>query len=188
MVLMILYYLSYPVNVNFRNFIDNFTDIDDGLHVEDEELLSIVINIISNSKGVVLRSILNMVDDRLGKKAKVLSRNVKPRKSYYGGRIQSVIHRFLAQRIYIEGVKQMSALQKFILEVLDGRRIHDRSVCKFDIFVTILETHLVWWPLCYIFCILSRSISFCSRNQDRDWPQLGAYCAVRQCVLLLRCI
>ena len=56
-----------PLNVNFRNFIDNFTDIDDGLYVEDEELLSIVFNIISNSKGVVLRSILNMVDDRLGK-------------------------------------------------------------------------------------------------------------------------
>jgi hypothetical protein len=48
---------------------DNFTDIDDGLYVEDEELLSIVFNIIS--KDVVLRSILNMVDDRLGKKAKV---------------------------------------------------------------------------------------------------------------------
>ena len=39
-----------------------------------------------------------MVDDRLGKKAKV-SRFVK---SYYGGRIQSVLHRFLAQRMYIE--------------------------------------------------------------------------------------
>ena len=26
-----------PLNVNFRNFIDNFTDIDDGLYVEDEE-------------------------------------------------------------------------------------------------------------------------------------------------------
>ena len=57
------------MNVNFRNFIDNFNEIDDGLYVEDEELLSIVFNIISNSKGVVLRSILNMVDDRLGKKA-----------------------------------------------------------------------------------------------------------------------
>ena len=44
---------SDPVNVNFRNFIDNFTEIDDGLYVEDEELLSIVFNIISNSKGVV---------------------------------------------------------------------------------------------------------------------------------------
>ncbi len=42
------------MNVNFRNFIDNFTDIDDGLYVEDEESLSIVFNIIS--KGVVLRS------------------------------------------------------------------------------------------------------------------------------------
>ena len=151
---------SDPANDNFRNFIDNFTDID-GLYVGDEELLSIVFNIIS--KGVALRSILNMVDDRLGKKAKV-SRFVYPRKSY-GGRIQSVIHRFLAQRIFIEGVKQISALQRFILEVLDGRRIHDRSVRKFDIFVTILETHLVWWPLCYIFCILSRSISFCSRTR-----------------------
>ena len=69
---------SDPVNVNFRNFIDNFTDIDDGLYVEDEELLSIVFNI--NSKDVVLRSILNMVDDRLGKKAK-LSRFVYPRKT-----------------------------------------------------------------------------------------------------------
>jgi hypothetical protein len=48
-----------PLNVNFRNFIDNFTDID-------------------NFK---------------------VSRFVYPRKSY-GGRIQSVIHRFLAQRIY----------------------------------------------------------------------------------------
>ena len=35
-----------PLNVNFRNFIDNFTDIDDGLYVQDEELLSIVFNII----------------------------------------------------------------------------------------------------------------------------------------------
>ena len=26
-----------PFNVNFRNFIDNFTDIDDGLYVQDEE-------------------------------------------------------------------------------------------------------------------------------------------------------
>ena len=34
-----------PLNVNFRNFIDNFTDIDEGLYVEDEELLSIVFNI-----------------------------------------------------------------------------------------------------------------------------------------------
>ena len=50
---------SDPVNVNFRNFIDNFTDIDDGLYVEDDELLDIVFNIIS--KDVVLRSILNMV-------------------------------------------------------------------------------------------------------------------------------
>ena len=56
-----------PLNVNCRNYIDNFTDIDDGLYVEDEGLLSIVFNSISNSKGVVLRSILNMVDDRLGK-------------------------------------------------------------------------------------------------------------------------
>ena len=47
---------SDPVNVNFRNFIDNFTDIDDGLYVEDDELLDIVFNIIS--KDVVLRSIL----------------------------------------------------------------------------------------------------------------------------------
>ena len=100
-------------------------------------MLSIVFNIIS--KGVILRSILNMVDDRLGKKAKV-SRFVYPRKSC-GGRIQSIIHRFLAQqRIYIEGMKQMSALQRFILEVLDGRRIHDRSVRKFAIFSSMLET------------------------------------------------
>ena len=69
---------SDNVNVNFRNYMDNFTDIDDGLYVEDEELLSIVFNIIS--KDVVLRSILNMVDDRLGKKAK-LSRFVYPRKT-----------------------------------------------------------------------------------------------------------
>ena len=79
MVLMILYYVvSDDVNVNFRNYMDNFIDIDDGLYVEDEELLSIVFNIIS--KDVVLRSILNMVDDRLGKKAK-LSRFVYPRKT-----------------------------------------------------------------------------------------------------------
>ena len=44
---MILYYCITvlpidPLNVNFRNFIDNFTDIDDGLYVEDEELLSFV--------------------------------------------------------------------------------------------------------------------------------------------------
>ena len=69
---------SDHVNVNFRNYMDNFTDIDDGLYIEDEELLSIVFNIIS--KNVVLRSILNMVDDRLGKKAKV-SRFVYPRKT-----------------------------------------------------------------------------------------------------------
>ena len=67
------------MNVNIRNFIDNFTGIDDGLYVEDEELLSILFNIIS--KDVVLCSILNMVDDRLGKKAKV-SCFVYPRKSY----------------------------------------------------------------------------------------------------------
>ena len=67
-----------PLNVNFRNYIDNFTDIDDGLYVEDEELLSIVFNIIS--KDVVLRSILNLVDDRSSKKVK-LSRFVYPRKT-----------------------------------------------------------------------------------------------------------
>ena len=49
------------MNANLRNFIDNFTDIDDGLYVEDKELLSIVFNIIS--KDVVLHSILNLVDD-----------------------------------------------------------------------------------------------------------------------------
>ena len=49
-----------------------------GLYVEDEELLSIAFNIIS--KDVVLRSILNMVDDRLCKKVK-LSRFVYPRKT-----------------------------------------------------------------------------------------------------------
>jgi len=27
-----------PVNVNFHKFIDNFTDIDDGLYVEDEKI------------------------------------------------------------------------------------------------------------------------------------------------------
>ena len=61
-----------------------------------------------------------------------------------------------SQRIYIEGVKLMSALQRFILEVLDGRRIHDRSVRKFDILSSILETHLVWWPLCCggIMCVV----------------------------------
>jgi hypothetical protein len=50
----------------------------------------------------------------------------------------------------------MSALQRFILEVLDGRRIHDRSVRKFDILLSILETHLVWWPLCCggIMCVV----------------------------------
>ena len=36
---------SDPMNDNFRNFIDNFTDIDDGLYVEDDELLDIVFNI-----------------------------------------------------------------------------------------------------------------------------------------------
>ena len=67
-----------PVNANLRNFIDNFTDIDDGLYVEDEVLLSIVFNIIS--KDVVLRSIRNLVDDRSSKKVK-LSRFVYPRKT-----------------------------------------------------------------------------------------------------------
>ena len=38
---------SDHVNANFRNYMDNFTDIDDGLYVEDEELLSIVFNTIS---------------------------------------------------------------------------------------------------------------------------------------------
>ena len=56
--------------------------------------------------------------------------------------------------VSIEEVEQMSELQKFVLEVLDGRRIHDGSVRKFDMFSSIFETHLVWWPLCYIFCIL----------------------------------
>ena len=49
----------------------------------------------------------------------------------YGGGIQSVAHRFLAQRISIEQAEQMSVLQEFILEVLDGRRIHGGSVRKF---------------------------------------------------------
>ena len=67
---------SDRLNANFRNYMDNFTDIDDGLYVEDDELLSIVFNIIS--KDVVLRSIIfNMVD---GKKAKV-ARFVYPRKT-----------------------------------------------------------------------------------------------------------
>ena len=69
---------SDPMNDNFRNFIDNFTDIDDGLYVEDDELLDIVFNIIS--KDVVLRNILNMVDNQLFKKAKV-SRLVYPRRT-----------------------------------------------------------------------------------------------------------
>ena len=69
-----------PLVANFRNFfIDNFTDIDDGLYVEDEDLLSIVFNIII-SKDVVLRSILNLVDDHCCKKVK-LSRFVYPRKT-----------------------------------------------------------------------------------------------------------
>ena len=38
---------SDNVNATFRNYMDNFIDIDDGLYVEDEELLSIVFNIIS---------------------------------------------------------------------------------------------------------------------------------------------
>ena len=58
---MLTYGVDDTVLLNFRNFIDNFTDIDDGLYVEDEELLSIVFNIIS--KDVVLHSILNLVDD-----------------------------------------------------------------------------------------------------------------------------
>ena len=70
---------SDPVNENFGNFLDNFTDIDDGLYVEDDELLGIVFNIIS--KDAVLRSILNMVDDRrVSKKAKI-SRFVYPRRT-----------------------------------------------------------------------------------------------------------
>ena len=47
---------SDNANVTFCNYMDNFIDIDDGLFVEDEELLSIVFGIIS--KDVVLRSIL----------------------------------------------------------------------------------------------------------------------------------
>ena len=81
-------------------------------------------------------------------------------KSNDGG-IQSVTHRFLAQRIYIEEMEQMSALQNFVLEVLDGRRIYDGSIRKFDImFSSILETHLSWWPLLlYFLCCRSISIS-----------------------------
>ena len=30
---------SDPVNVHFRNFIENFTDIDDGLYVQDEQFV-----------------------------------------------------------------------------------------------------------------------------------------------------
>ena len=56
---------SDRVNANFRNYMDNFTDIDDGLYVEDDKLLSIVFNIISN-KDEVLRSILNMFDESQG--------------------------------------------------------------------------------------------------------------------------
>ena len=33
---------SDPVNVNFRNFIDNFTDIDDGLYV-DQKMMNCLI-------------------------------------------------------------------------------------------------------------------------------------------------
>ena len=57
---------------------DNFTDIDEGVYVKDDELLSVVFNIIS--KDVVIRSILNMVDDHAAKKAKV-ARFVYPRKT-----------------------------------------------------------------------------------------------------------
>ena len=57
---------------------DNFTDIDEGFYVKDDELLSVVFNIIS--KDVVIRSILNMVDDHAAKKAKV-ARFVYPRKT-----------------------------------------------------------------------------------------------------------
>ena len=62
---------SDRVNANFRNYyMDKITDVDEGLYVEDDELLSIVLKIIS--KDEVFRSILNMVDDdRAGKKAKV---------------------------------------------------------------------------------------------------------------------
>ena len=36
-----------PLNVNFRNFIDNFTDIDDGLYVEDEQYVEFLKAIIT---------------------------------------------------------------------------------------------------------------------------------------------
>ena len=38
---------SDPVNINFRNFIDNFTDIDDGLYVEDEQYVEFLKAIIT---------------------------------------------------------------------------------------------------------------------------------------------
>ena len=65
----------------------------------------------------------------------------------------SIAYIFL-EEVSIEEVEQMSVLQNFDLEALDGRRIYDGSIRKFDMFSSILETHLAWWPLCYIFAVL----------------------------------
>jgi hypothetical protein len=119
----------------------------------------------------------------------------------YGGGIESTTHRFLAQRISIAEAEQMSVLQEFILEVLDGRRIHRGSVRKFDVFSSILETHLVWWPLCYIFCILDLFPSVLGLNNNpltQLYSHLIVYATraetgidwelIVQCALLLHCI
>ena len=75
----------------------------------------------------------------------------------------------------------MSELQKFVLEVLDGRRIHDGSVRKFDMFSSILETHLAWWPLCYIFAVLG------APNGIRVGAAKGQSCPPRPTLSLETC-
>lgn len=73
----------------------------------------------------------------------------------------SIAYIFL-EEVSIEEVEQMSVLQNFDLEALDGRRIYDGSIRKFDMFSSILETHLSWWPLLLYF-LYCRSISISCR-------------------------
>jgi hypothetical protein len=63
--------------------------------------------------------------------------------------------RFRAQQLHVHLGQQLFVLQMFISEVLSGVRNHrEDAVRRFDIFSSILEDRLSWWPLCYISCIL----------------------------------
>lgn len=71
------------------------------------------------------------------------------------GKVTTPTQRFVSQKISVEAHNELSVLQKFIKEVLTGRRIHtDDDVRQFDMFSSIRDDGLAWWPLCYISCIL----------------------------------